>query len=78
MFALIILNKVMIFDLMQSYGFYELEDANLEGYFIIENYKLVLEHYKENYFDSDISKIEKYSDFMFQICVNYVKDLYLY
>ena len=68
----------MLFDLMQNYGFYELEDVNFKGYIVIDDYKLVLEHYKKNYFDSDISKIEKYSNFMFKICVNYVKDLYLY
>ena len=78
MFALIILDKVMLFDLMQNYGFYELEEVNLNGYYVIKNHKLVLEHYKKNYFDSDISKIEKYSDFMYKICRNYVKDLYLY
>ena len=68
----------MLFDLMQNYGFYELGEVNLEGYFVIKDYKLVLAHYRENYFDSDISKIEKYSDFMYKICRNYVKDLYLY
>ena len=78
MFALIILDKVMLFDLVQCYGFYVHKDVNLDGYFIIGNYKLVLEHYKNNYFDSDISEIEKYSDFMFRVCVNYVKDLCLY
>ena len=78
MFALIILDKVFLFDLLNNYGFYEINEVNLEGYCVIDNYKLVLNHYKENYFDSDIGKIEKYSNFMFRICVNYVKDLFLY
>ena len=74
MFAVIIYNRALIFDATRHYGFFELKDLNLEGYLTILDYKKVLYHYECNYFKQNINLIERYSDFIFEICLNYLKD----
>ena len=76
MYALIIGENVFIFDMTAHYGIHPIIDINLEGYQVIKNYKEVLKHYEKNYLDS-IYKIEQYCDFLFRICVIYIKDLFL-
>ena len=76
MYALIIGENVFIFDMTAHYGIHSLIDVKLEGYQVIKKYKEVLKHYEKNYLDS-IYKIEQYCDFLFRICVIYVKDLFL-
>ena len=77
MFALIVGNRVLIFDLYKQYGFSDLCETNLSGYKIIY-LKDVLEHYKNYYFNhKQTQKIEKYSVFLFGVCKNYLKDLRL-
>ena len=75
MFALIILEDVLIFDALNNYGLYKLCDVNLKGYKVLEDYKAVLNHYQTNYFD-DIYKVEYYSEFLFRVCLKYLKDFY--
>ena len=66
----------MIFDLTKHYGFYDLCELNLKGYHLILNLTEVLNHYKNNYFSEiEVFKIEKYSSFLFRICISYLKDL---
>ena len=77
MYALLIEEKIFLFDFLKSYGFYEQGEVNLSGYYVIRNYKVVLTHYLENYFDSNLLKIEQFSTFLQRICVNYLKDLCL-
>ena len=76
MYALIIEDKVLLFDMISHYGMHNAIDVNLEGYQIIKDYKKVFKHYEENYFDS-VFNIEQYCDFLFRICVTYLKDLFL-
>ena len=77
MYALIIFEKVFIFDLTAYYGLYDISSINLEGYYLIKNYKDVLMHYKDNYFEDNIGKVEQLLNFLFRICVNYLKDVVL-
>ena len=77
MFALIIDNKVLLFDLLQHYGLHLLTEVNLKGYRII-NYEDVIKHYEKNYFDSNLILIEQYSNFLFRVCLNYIKDYSLF
>ena len=74
MFALIILDEVLIFDELNNYGLYKLDNINLNGYKIINNYKDVLKHYKNNNYENDRYKIERYSVFLFKVCQKYIKD----
>ena len=76
MFALIILERVLMFDLTKEYGFYSIFDVNLEGYLAILDYEDVLKHYKNNYFNDDLKQIERYSSFLFKVCLNYLKDFH--
>ena len=77
MYALIIDDKVLIFDLTKHYGIHLLDSTNLEGYLLVLNVFDVLNHFKNNYYnENEIYKIEKYSFFMFRICQNYLKDLF--
>lgn len=75
MFALIILDKILLFDLTKHYGIYPIDEVNLDGYQLLLDYKQVLEHYKNNYFNNNLKSIERYSNFLFRICVSYLKDL---
>ncbi len=77
MYALIMFEKVFIFDLMAYYGLFYLNEVNLNGYVLIEDYKSVLLHYKDKYFNKDIGDIEQLFDFLFRICVNYLKEFLL-
>ena len=77
MFALIINESVFLFDMLQHYGVHLIIDVNLKGYQIIE-YKDVIKHYEENYFDSDLINIEQYSIFLYKICLNYIRDYSLF
>ena len=74
MFALIVLKRVLIFDLTKEYGFYNIFDVNFDGYIALLNYEDVLQHYKNNYFNDDLKQIEGYSNFLFKACLNYLKD----
>ena len=66
----------MIFDLIKSYGFYNLNDVTLEGYRKIIKFEDVLKHYLDNYYEEkEVFKIEKYSTFIFKACLKYLKDL---
>ena len=76
MFALIINKDVMIFDLTKYSGVYDIEDINLDGYIKILYYIDILEYYKNNYINEEITLVERYFDFLFRICVSYLKDLY--
>ena len=76
MYALIIKEEVLLFDMTTHYGLHNSKDVNLEGYQIINDYKKVFRHYEENYFDS-VFNIEQYCDFLFKVCVIYIKDLQL-
>lgn len=68
--------NVLIFDLTNHYGFHPLKDTNLCGYNVILYESDVLTHYKDNHYEEkNIFKIERYSSFMFKICVKYLKDL---
>ena len=49
MFALVIIDTILIFDLTKEYGFYKIDDVNLEGYIALLDYIEVLKHYKNNY-----------------------------
>ncbi len=77
MFALVVIDRLLIFDLTKHYGFYLINDVNLDGYLYVLDYEIVLEHYKNNYFDADLKLIEQYSNFLFRVCLNYLKDLQL-
>ena len=77
MYALLIEDKIFLFDFLKSYGFYEHNEVNLSGYYVIRNYNVVLKHYLENYFDSNLLNVEQFSIFLQRICVNYLKDLFL-
>ena len=66
----------MIFDLIKSYGFYNLNDVTLEGYRKIIKFEDALKHYLDNYYEEkEVFKIEKYSTFIFKACLKYLKDL---
>ena len=66
----------MIFDLIKSYGFYNIDEVSLEGYRKIIKIEDVLNHYQDNYYqEKDVFKLEKYSTFIFKACVKYLKDL---
>lgn len=78
MFALIVENRVLIFDLYNQYGFSDLSETNLSGYIKVIYLKDVLEHFKNYYFNhKQTKKIEKYPVFLFDVCKNYLKDLQL-
>ena len=77
MYALIIFDKIFIFDLTAYYGLFNLSEVNLSGYYLIDDYKDVLLHYKVKYFNNNIGDIEHIFNFLFRICVNYLKDLVL-
>lgn len=74
MFALIILEDVLIFDELKIYGLYKICDVNLKGYKILRDYKAIINHYKQTRNSDDVYKVEKYSNFLFRICLNYLKD----
>lgn len=74
MFALVIIDTILIFDLTKEYGFYKIDEVNLEGYIALLDYIEVLKHYKNNYFNEDLKQIERYSSFLFKVCLNYLKD----
>ena len=77
MYALIIFDKIFIFDLTAYYGLFNISEVNLSGYYVLDNYRDVLLHYKEKYFNNDIGDMEQLFKFLFRICVNYLKDLVL-
>lgn len=77
MYALIINDEVFLFDMLSYYGIHKLDDVNLNGYQILNDFKAILNHYLENYFDSNLLIIEQYCKFLQRICVSYLKDLYL-
>ena len=78
MYALLILDKAFIFDLTAYYGLFSLSEVNLVGYYVIGNYKDILLHYRERYFKNDIGEIEQLYNFLFRVCVYYLKDLALF
>ena len=77
MFALIILEEVLIFDELKCYGLYKICDINLKGYKILRDYKTIIDHYKQTRNTDDVYKVEKYSTFLFRICLDYLKDFSL-
>lgn len=76
MFALIIYEKVLVFDVMKHYGLYNLADTYFLGYRKILDFKTILKYYEENFFDNNLIKIERYLDFLFKICILYLKDFH--
>ena len=78
MYALLIFDKVFIFDLTAYYGLFSLSEVNLKGYYVIRNYKDVLLHYRDNYFENEIGDMEQLYNFLLRVCVNYLKDLVLF
>ena len=77
MFALIILDEVLLFDELKHYGLYKICDVNLKGYKVLRDYKTIINHYKLTRNSDDIYKVEKYSNFLFRICLRYLKDVSL-
>lgn len=75
MFALIVLDRVLLFDFIKHYGMFKLETANLSGYKILSNFKEIITYYKERYFnEEDVMTIEQYFDFLYRVCLKYLKD----
>lgn len=73
MYALIINDKVLIFDALKHYGIYKNYGMSLSGFLIVLDYKVVSEYYYNKY-AVDLTEIEQYSDFLFKICIQYLKD----
>ena len=75
MFALIVFDYVLLFDLTRHYGIFELKSVNLNGYKILNNYYEIITYYQKNFFkEKEVMKIEQYSNFLYRICVNYLKE----
>ena len=75
MFALIVYDKVLLFDLVKCYGLYDLASANLEGYELLPDFKKIITYYHENHFHVDeVFSVEQYSKFLYRICLKYLKD----
>ena len=74
MFALMVDDKVLIFDQTKHYGLYDLYDVNLEGYLKVLEFKDVLLHYENNYYEQEKISLERYLGFLFRICINYLRD----
>lgn len=77
MYALKIFGKIFIFDLTTFYGLFDISEVNLNGYLLIEDYRCVLMHYKNNYYDGTVGDVEQLFKFLFRVCVNYVRDVVL-
>jgi len=73
MFALVIKDKVLIFDAIKDYGIYDVEKTKLKGFLKVLNYDEVREHYSTNY-EVDLLKIELYTEFLHKICLKYLRD----
>lgn len=73
MFALIVNDKVLIFDAIKEYGIYDVEKTKLDGFLKILKYDEVRKHYSTNY-EVDLLKIELYTEFLHKICLKYLKD----
>ena len=73
MYALIVDDSILIFDAIKHYGFYKKEKMSLSGYLMVLDYKVVSEYYFNKYC-VDLSEIELYSDFLYKICLQYLKD----
>ena len=77
MFALIIYQRVLLFDSVNHYGIYDLETVNLNGYLILTNYKEIITYYYAKYFCiEELKHLEQYSDFLYHVCLKYLKDFY--
>lgn len=76
-FALIVYDDVLLFDMTKHYGLYKRSDVNLEGYLKVLYYEDVIKHYVNNYFKNNcVKKVEQYSNFLFRICISYLEDFY--
>jgi hypothetical protein len=73
MYALIVNEKVLIFDAIKHYGIYKNDVSCLSGFLEVLDYKVVSEYYYNKY-TIDLTEIEQYSDFLFKICIQYLKD----
>ena len=76
MFALVILERVLLFDYTSQYGMFELNEVNFNGYKILTNYKEIITYYHENYFkEKELKNIEQYSVYLHRICLKYLESL---
>lgn len=73
MYALVVDNFVLIFDLVKYYGFHKLDECNFEGFFKVIYLKEIIDYFGS---DVDVFKIEPYLDFLYRLCVKYVKDCF--
>ena len=72
MYALVIEDSVLILDAMKHYGIYKQNDVSLSGFLMILNFCEVVSFCKE--YDFNPLKIEGYLDFLFKICIYYLKE----
>ena len=63
--------------MLKSYGIYHVNETNLDGYLQVLNFcdliKYSVLHYK-----TDVFEIELYESFLFELCVRYLKEYYLF
>ena len=74
MYALIVKDKVLIFDMNNHYGFHSINEVSLNGYLKVINLLDVIK-YSWCFDDVNIYKVEPYSDFLFRVCLKYLKSL---
>ena len=65
----------MSFDMIKSYGIYDKNEINLNGYLMVLDITDVIKYSKENY-QTDVFEIELYEPFLWKLCVHYLKDYY--
>lgn len=74
MYALIIDDDVLIFDLDKHYGIYKLNECTLVGFLKVLNYYEIVNYCSKCMIDP--YEIVEYSDFLHNVCVGYIKDYF--
>ena len=66
----------MIFDMIKSFGIYKKKETNLNGYLLVIDISDLIKYSVKN-IKTDVFKIELYEPFLFELCMQYLKDFYL-
>lgn len=71
MYALILDDEVLIFDFVKHYGIHKLNETPLIGFSCILFLKDIVSFCSCR---DSIFEIERYSDFLFELCLKFLKD----
>lgn len=76
MYALIIYDEVLIFDLNKHYGIYKYSECKLVDFLKVLEFNEVINYCSSCFIDS--FEIMPYLEFLHYLCVKYLKDCFCY